>query len=373
MSTHSTSPLTSPNHSPHTHDGEPGFSTEDRRSLELRLLHHFTSTVTTTFPYANHPDTAYTWNVVAVELGFEFDFLLNALLALAALHIWKNLPLSGYFNSAEPERDYSSLKSRLIKDPKPLLGEFDPERVHRFYLNLAVSQQRDATANLCAENSNALILASVMLSYQAIGMLPEADHHRNGVYAPPTQWLRMTNAISSLSKASMRFIPTGAENAAHVLASTSAGTEPNFRDNSIMFNRENSKPFADLLNWDRYPEPALDADTVTVYEDALSLIGGIYRGLVEQETPRIIFRRLASMGALAPTRWIVFIEERRPRALAVLALFCALTKSVDHHWVFNGFAEREVRGIQSILPAEWQWAMEWPLTLLEKEYFLDVS
>ena len=44
-----------------------------------------------------------------------------------------------------------------------------------------------------------------------------------------------------------------------------------------------------------------------------------------------------------------------------------MIKSVDDHWAFHGIAEREVYGIQSLLPSEWQWAMEWPLALLQQD------
>lgn len=358
---------TSPTDNLNDESHEAGFSVEERRQLELRLLHHFTFSVTPTFPYANHPDTAYTWNVAAVELGFEYPFLLNAILALAALHMVRDLPLNGRFNSVEPEKDFSALRLRIIRDPKPLLGQLDPQRVHHFYLSLAVSQQSEATANMTAENSNALILSSVMLSYQALGLRPQAEQESNG-YSPPTQWLRMANATSGLARASLKLLPEGVEHAANILASTIDPPELDFRDRSAIFNPENGRPFADLLDWNRFPEPNMDADTMEVYEDALSLTGGIYRGMLESEPPRTVFRRLAAYGAMISPKFISFIEQRRPRALALFALFCALSKALDQHWIWHGFADREVQGLQTLLPDEWQWAMEWPLTLLEKEY-----
>jgi hypothetical protein len=50
--------------------------------------------------------------------------------------------------------------------------------------------------------------------------------------------------------------------------------------------------------------------------------------------------------------------------MVILAYFFSLAKAVDNVWWMRGIAEREVFGIQSKLPEEWQWAMAWPLQKL---------
>ncbi len=75
-------------------------------------------------------------------------------------------------------------------------------------------------------------------------------------------------------------------------------------------------------------------------------------------------RRIVCLGVLAPRRYIELLEEGRPRALAILAHHMALSQAVEEHWWFHGVADRAVNGIQSILPAEWQWAMEWPISMI---------
>jgi len=153
---------------------------------------------------------------------------------------------------------------------------------------------------------------------------------------------------------------------AQFLASTSGA--PDFRDKAAIFNPKNRKPFEALLRWSEYPEPGgADSNTQAVYEKTVEYVGGVYQALKANESPRVIFRRILCLGPLIPAQFIHFIEERRPRALAILAHHCAMARSIDDHWVFHGLAEREVRGIQSILPLEWQWAMEWPLAMLNQE------
>lgn len=77
-----------------------------------------------------------------------------------------------------------------------------------------------------------------------------------------------------------------------------------------------------------------------------------------------MIRRIVCLGVLVPARYIELLEQGRPRALAIFAHHLAFSKAIEEHWWFHGVADRVVHGIQSILPAEWQWAMEWPLSMI---------
>ncbi|KAF2103174.1 hypothetical protein NA57DRAFT_52704 [Rhizodiscina lignyota] len=334
---------------------------DDRRMLELRLLHHFTSVVSYSFPSSLISEM---WRVDAVRLGFEHEFLMNTIFAMSALHLARDIPLSPRYHTKD---EISLALAHILNLPKTSLGRIDPVMAHQFYLNLAVSQQRNALTNICAENSDALFLSSVLLSYQGLKMLPDG-HNPTIEYTPPTAWLRMANAIRHVSDATIPFLESRYESDDYqcpgvFLASVS---EPNFRDRAAIFNPEHSKPFASLLDWEQFPEPDLDEQSKSAYEQALYYIAGVYHALLDREDPGLIFRRLISLAPLVPTHFIALVEQGRPRALAILSLHCAMAKVVDDHWIFHGFAEREVYGIQSMLPQEWQWAMEWPLALLQQ-------
>ena len=139
-------------------------------------------------------------------------------------------------------------------------------------------------------------------------------------------------------------------------------------DLETVFNPSNylSNPaFVALLDWEKYLEPGFDEDTQKVYEKAVAYVASCWRGILNNETPRVIFRRIMALGIRVPPRFIDFIEQRRPRALAILAHQFAMAKVADDHWLFRGFAKREVEGIGGLLPHSWRWAMEWPKNVLE--------
>jgi hypothetical protein len=173
----------------------------------------------------------------------------------------------------------------------------------------------------------------------------------------------MTNAIAKIADMAVPLMKE--ESVAQFLASISQ--EPNFRDRAAIFNPANSKPFEALLNWDDFPEPNRDTSFRPIYQQTLDYVGGVHRALKEKESPRILFRRILCFGPMLPAQFISLVEQQRPRALAILAHLCAMARGVDDHWVFHGLAEREVLGIQRLLPPEWQWAMEWPLKMLSQK------
>ena len=64
---------------------------------------------------------------------------------------------------------------------------------------------------------------------------------------------------------------------------------------------------------------------------------------------------------MVPLHFKTFVRERRPRALVLLAYYFAVLKAVDNVWWIRGVPEREVFGLQAIIPERWQWAMVWPI------------
>jgi hypothetical protein len=60
------------------------------------------------------------------------------------------------------------------------------------------------------------------------------------------------------------------------------------------------------------------------------------------------------------------VEASDPRALAICAHVFAMTDFARDAWWLQGTAEYEVNGIASIMPLEWQWAMEWPLYIISR-------
>ena len=333
------------------------FELGERRELELRLLHHFITVVTYTFPACNEQRFRDLWIIDAVRSGFQFTFLFNAMLAISALHLLSDTRSLSYFYARDEDQVAVERvrKTLFVTDTDK---SRDLARAHRLYLNTAVRQQREAISNLSSSNADAVFMASLLLSYQSLRLVP--DHSASSSYLPPIQWLKMCKAVATIIETARPMVQEDSM-IARMLAYS---TEPDFKDEMAMFNPLYRKPFEALLDWSQYPEPCVDLKIIHAYELTLAYVGGVYRALLNKEAPRSMIRRIVCLGVLAPALYIELLEQQRPRALAILAHHLALSQAIEEHWWFHGVADRVVNGIQSILPAEWQWAMEWPLSMI---------
>jgi hypothetical protein len=328
---------------------------ERRRLLEMQLLHHFTTVVIRTFPSSNAKAILDMWSNYAVIMSFQHPFLLNTILAITALQLSR-----GYHVTCPKLADEGAAPGfeSIQGEAACLVDKIDAAKVHRIYLNLAVRQQREALSKVDFENLNALFLSTILFSYLAMGI--ENDEYESGNYGPPIHWLHMLVGIREMGDFLREFEkdPTMFE------LLIREGGEPDFRDSKALFDPANRLPFISLLDWAAQPEMDFDSETKAAYEDALAYIGGILRGIQMGESTRVSFRRILCMGIMVPTKFISLIEQKRPRALVILAYYSSMAIVLDDHWVFRGWAKREVSGLQNLIPLDWQWAMKWPQTMI---------
>jgi hypothetical protein len=75
----------------------------------------------------------------------------------------------------------------------------------------------------------------------------------------------------------------------------------------------------------------------------------------------------ATLGfpATVARRYIDLVEQKRPRALAILACFFALLKRLDNVWWLKDVARREVMGLVGLFESGSTWwrHLEWPIRI----------
>jgi Zn(2)-Cys(6) binuclear cluster domain-containing protein/transcription factor-like protein len=323
---------------------------DERRRLELFLLHHFCSGTIPSFPSDEEGEpTVAIWSSHIVGLALAHEFLLNSIFSMSALH----LDHSQRLMPATADTAYSPNSTRLTP-PETLLCPITPSRAHRVYFDLALKQHREALTSINRDNANALLLTTVLLSIQALA-LSKDERYCDG-YTPPIRWLRLTRGIADLTGVIRQFPQLGT-----LLETMSLNhRSPDFRNWELFFDPENRKPFAKLLDWEAYPEPDFSAEKQKAYENALAYVGAIYKSIQRRDSYAIIFRQMLCLGLMAPSMFLVCVEQQQPRALAILAHYTAMTIVVDNHWIFHGMADRDVKGLKSLLPKTWAWAIEWP-------------
>lgn len=312
-----------------------------RRRLELRLLHHYLIKTSATFPAFHDPMVRVAWTVDVPQLANSHPSLLYALLSLSALHLSK----------AEPQ-------------------DLDVRAAHRRYLDLALRSHRKAVARFDAQSVDAVCFTSVLIVLDAFAALQ--DRVPGKPYDPPMQWLRMSNGAWNVFHLAWQWIKDDSTAAVTAIVKSA----PILSDYESLFSERNREDFADLLlplgggTLVQVQEGSGDLDdkeTREAYEKTLSYMGSIRNAIKAGEPTLGICRWLLTFAVVVPGKMIELLEEKKPRAMVVLAHYFALTGPVaadlEAVWWIGAIARREVEGIQKCLPVEWHHLMSWPLAM----------
>jgi hypothetical protein len=324
-----------------------------RNAVEMYFIHRFKTSVATAFSGADNPEKRDIWVIDAVDLAFDFPYLLNAVFAITSLYIW--------ITSTDPRNE---------SEGKPLpesLRGVDFAQLHRMYLNLSICQQRDAMVTLTPDNADAVGLAAFLHSTMATCLLADEAETEQLLYTPPIQWMQMHASISTV------YI-----NAVPVLRPDGPMSRYSLRSNMYDYfnpatacDPQRISPFRKLLDF-RDPTSSTiqdeesDPSVEDAYTKAVAYIGGMHHAAVLQiEGRHAMCIRVIAFGHTIPKTFIRLLAARRPRALAILANFMAFVRHIDYYWWFRQRADREIAGIRQILPQQWHWALSWPLAVLQ--------
>ena len=110
-------------------------------------------------------------------------------------------------------------------------------------------------------------------------------------------------------------------------------------------------------------EKMKDPEARDAYDKTVSYIGTIHLAIKAGEHDMEVCRRLIAFATLVPDKMVELIEEKRPRALVILAHYFAVAAPLAKVWWIGDVTRKEVEGIQRWLPGEWKDLMRWPLTM----------
>lgn len=144
--------------------------------------------------------------------------------------------------------------------------------------------------------------------------------------------------------------------------------KPDMTDTTDLFDTQHGRPFLKLLVYAEYFESITPEDR-KVYQDVISYIGAIYKGISEQTEPEMAScRRIMGLPSRNDPRFIDFVEAKQPRALAILAHLFACMKLITGKipW-FEGIAERQIPRIYDQVPSGWRPMLAWPIAVMSGE------
>lgn len=329
-------------------------------------MHHYTALTCKTFTFTA-PLTEEIWKITVPSLAFSgFQHLADAILAVAALHLRSMSP-----------------------DDKELV------RASHAYMAASLAEYNAAlTKGIDHTNAESLFLTSALIAFQSTATrvfskdeLPlttndvdgDAAKLRNpgsGCYSIPFSWFHSFQGVKAITAASWQYlrvspVVTQVINSQAVLQlDFNIGSESFFghllegldEELDAIYNDPASTADTPLAG---VPSPApftvsscspavssrpdastleLIAATRQAYQHAVAVLNWAHK-IPHKGAP-------LAFPATVSRRYIELLEERRPRALAILACFFALLKSMDGIWWLQGMARREVLGVVSLFNSD---------------------
>lgn len=323
---------------------------EHRRLVELFLLQRYLTCIAPAFPASQSFEQADLYSDHVLAHAFNHPFLLNCIFAITSLHV--------VMTTNQPPRPTNKRLGHFEPtiDIPDSLRHIDFSQIHRVYLNAAVQDQRKALFEVNEKNADALGLSSIMLAYIVTSSPVKETSEDDHIYSPPIQWLLMSHSLAAVLNAAAKQLPETA-----VVVKLMASKDPDFRDHEALLAPSHLLPFRHILDFDDPDEAPRSQELQAAQSRTLIYIGSIYKAVQDQEPKYRIARRAMSFGPLTPREFIISLGERQSRSLVIFAHYMAIVKNADGFWWYRDLPEREIAGIKSILPSNWQWALKWPL------------
>lgn len=303
--------------------------------LELRLMHHYTSMTSKSLSALTSTATEEAWQISVPGLAFDCPCLMDAIMAVSALHLRTINP-----------HDYSLVRAS-----------------HSYMASCLSRYSSSLGAGVDASNAEALFVTSALIAFQASASrcfqdesLDRADGDDN--YVLPLQWFHSFQGVKAVVMASWQWLRTS-EKVRPIIAA-----QPPL---SLDLTSNKPKFFGFLLEGLEDELESMDTftrlETKQAYEHAVAYLCWSH---VKPER-----RRLLGFPATVSRRFVELIEARVPRALVIVSCFFAMTKSVDDVWWLRGVAKREVAGMLTLLPPEARPLMDWAVRVANAEGPID--
>lgn len=308
----------------------------DRRYLELRLLHTWTTEVCQTLPGGYDPQNLKIWGHDVPKIALDYEPLLTAIFSITLFYM--------VFSNSQVD-----------------IGKDELFAYRARYFEAALRNHRQAIGSMNHRTANGASFTSIILIFDAFASLRERwiqpiDPHIP--YKPPTEWLQMCRGARNVATVGLRMIGEDSDTSFGIMARGAAA----FTDPEVIYSEANRARFAHLLP--AIADKSEDDTDNKAYTTAVAYIGSVAAAKESGEDPLKVARRVTIFPIILHDRFITLIEMLNPRAMVILAHYFALLCHFDGIWWMSNYPEKEIEAINDSLSSEWHGMMEWPLQVL---------
>ncbi|KAK8014225.1 hypothetical protein PG990_007521 [Apiospora arundinis] len=314
------------------------------RMLELRLMHHYTTVVCQTMPDCNGSPARYMWEQTIPQYAFTSEVVLNPMLSVAALH----------------------MKCHSASDSQLSLA------ITR-YLDRSLVHHRQALKHIDSDIAEPIWLSTVVLAnlYWLISHHARPDE----TYELPLEAWDILAGVSRLYAHRLDLLTKlgygwfGYDIVPSTLPDEELG--PGHRASLQALDEDMSTLLA-RFDVNATAFDATSQEEHKMYEDAKAYVLLYYRAYFSGSVAKTIRRYIGTMALMFGPAYHQRMRDRDPLAMALYARMLVLMKVLDFAWWMNGSGEyevmeRDVYGMEQLIPTHRRWCMDWPLKVLSGE------
>ena len=301
---------------------------EERRRLELELFYHYCTEAGPSIVAENIARPF--WIDAMCNAAIRSDAVMHCVCLLSTLH--------KAYRSGFTDLTYMTHVSR--------------------YLAAALHEHNKDVRSINASNVDfACLSSSALRVYRWV----ELQGRSLEPYNPPIDWLRLSIAS--------RFLFTKAEELFKSSASETISSRMIANAKSIAvahYSDMHSDVLAHILKREQPHEleEPWDDEIAETYSDTCKFVGGLWRDRNDLAAVSMMKRVLGLFPMLIMSRFIGLVEERRPRALVILAHYFAILSLRETSWFIGNAGAREAHAIAANLPVEWQELVREPMAIV---------
>jgi hypothetical protein len=295
-------------------------------------MHHYSTETCMQLPDGQLSHGIYVWSKDVPQLAFQSDLVLSALLSMSALHHWALTPNDSRLSFAA-----------------------------KHYFDRAVRQHRMALCNADSQSAEALLATAILITHYS--WLASHSVTSNEPYELPLKAYYMAKGIRPLIR---QMWPWLGNSRYSWIIRPMEGVYVDIQEDAFSLSLREDLAILSKT----FDEKDISLTDKAVLKGAVKEITAICLAISSGAPHGEIQRRVATMPSRSPRRFLELMEERDPRALALLARDLALLKVIEHVWWLHGtgvsqcVVENAVAGIAAMVPKPWQWVMEWPFKVV---------
>ncbi|GAB7360963.1 hypothetical protein MBLNU230_g0946t1 [Neophaeotheca triangularis] len=322
------------------------------------------------------------WQLQVPLMALEHPQVMDSLMSISALHLSKSsataFPVYPGPSASSQVPSYQDKDRNLAQRVATLSpGPVGSETLHsqsdvsgedytmlinsRIYLDRAIEGHRLSLSNeLTLQNIEAVYATATLISSTALFTLSNQEDDPTLPPLDATLWARLAANMRDIAA---RWRELAGEN--WMTFSAIFDEKPDMHDEVELFRPEHAAPFAALLAQSLEYE-LLPGEDQKAYQQTVSYLGLTYTNILNGTDDHLATcRRILTLPACCPPRFIGLVAERQPRAIAILVHIFAVMKLIDSEAVwFRGIAERQIPSLYEGIAPEWKEMLHWPLSII---------